>query len=101
MRCFVVVFGGLVVLSARSAAAEPQESGEPYLAQHLQAPVPCARAEGGDRVHAGHRDAAPTRSISDASGAGLGMSIDVDARLSPPARSTTFFQCCAATNSGS
>jgi len=82
MRCFVLVFGGLIVLSAPGAAAEPQESGEPYLAQHLQAPSRALELKAGTGYTQGIGMLAPTRSISDASGAGLAVGIGVGARLS-------------------
>jgi hypothetical protein len=81
MRCFIVAFGGAVALSVLGATAAAQDNGGSYLLQHLGAPSHAFELTVATGYTQGIGMLAPTRTVSDVSGAGLGGSLDMDARL--------------------
>ncbi|MGH7297700.1 MAG: OmpA family protein [Polyangiaceae bacterium] len=81
MRHIIVTLGGVVALAALCGNARAQENGESYLAQHLDAPSKALELKIGTGYTQGIGMLTPTRTISNASGAGFGGSLDVDYRL--------------------
>ena len=81
MRNYIVLFGGVIALSALCATAQAQENGESYLAQHLRAPSQALELKVGTGYTQGIGMLTPTRTISNASGAGIGASLDIDYRI--------------------
>jgi outer membrane protein OmpA-like peptidoglycan-associated protein len=77
----IVMLGGVVALTALCATARAQETTESYLAQHLAAPSQALELKIGTGYTQGVGMLAPGRTVSDASGAGLGASLDVDYRI--------------------
>jgi hypothetical protein len=70
-------------------SAYAQERSESYLAQHLRAPSDAFELKVGTGYTQGFGNIAPGRAMGDVAGAGIGVSVDVDYRLSRPAKSAT------------
>lgn len=85
MRRIIVIFGGALALTvAVSAPARAQERNESYLAQHLRAPSDALELTIGTGYTQGVGTLAPNRDLRNVMGPGLGVSAQVDYRLSPP-----------------
>jgi outer membrane protein OmpA-like peptidoglycan-associated protein len=78
---FIIMFGGVVALTALCATARAQETTESYLAQHLRAPSQALELKVGTGYTQGIGMLTPSRTLADASGAGIGASVDIDYRL--------------------
>jgi hypothetical protein len=80
------LFGGaLAITSVLCTAARAQERGESsYLAQHLRAPSDALELKVGVGYTQGFGDLAPARGIDSVAGAGVGVSAEIDYRLSRP-----------------
>jgi len=83
MRHIIAIFGAALV-TAMSISASAQERNESYLAQHVRAPSDALELKIGTGYTQGFGNVAPGRSLSNVSGAGLGVGVDVDYRLSRP-----------------
>jgi outer membrane protein OmpA-like peptidoglycan-associated protein len=83
MRQTIAIFGGALGLaSALGAVAHAQEQGE-YLTQHVSAPSNALELKVGTGYTQGFGMTAPGRSLPNVAGPGLGVSADVDYRLTP------------------
>jgi len=78
----IIMFGGVVALTALCATARAQENTESYLAQHVRAPSQALELKIMTGYSQGFGNLTPSRSVADASGAGIGVSGDIDYRLS-------------------
>lgn len=83
MRRIIAVLGGVVAIAALAPAAGAQEAAAGYLAQHVAAPGPAVEIKVGTGYTQGFGMMATGRSIPDVAGAGVGVSAEVDYRLSP------------------
>lgn len=77
----VIMFGGAIALAALCTNASAQETTESYLAQHVNAPSQALELKIGTGYTQGIGMLTPSRSLADASGAGLGASLDIDYRI--------------------
>lgn len=86
MRGHIMMFGGaaLAFAVASGATARAQERNEPYLAQHLRAPSDALELTIGTGYTRGVGTLAPNRDMRNVMGSGIGASVQVDYRLSPP-----------------
>jgi len=83
MRHIIAVFGGaLGLVSVLGTVARAQEQ-EGYLTQHVPAPSDALELKVGTGYTQGFGMTAPGRSLPSVAGAGLGVSADVDYRLTP------------------
>ncbi len=78
----IILFGGVVALTALCATARAQETTESYLAQHVRAPSQALELKLMTGYSQGVGNLTPSRTLADASGAGIGVSADIDYRLS-------------------
>ena len=85
MRYITVVgLGGtLAVASTLAAVASAQESGKNYRTGRLDAPSQAFELRVGTGYTQGFGNIAPSRSIPDVAGAGIGASADLDYRMNP------------------
>jgi outer membrane protein OmpA-like peptidoglycan-associated protein len=79
---FAILTGAALATVCSSAYA--QERTESYLAQHLRAPSDALELRVGTGYTQGFGTVAPGRTLDDVAGAGIGVSVDVDYRLSRP-----------------
>jgi outer membrane protein OmpA-like peptidoglycan-associated protein len=85
MRHYITMFGGtLAIASAFSTTARAQERSDSYLAQHVRAPREALELKVGAGYTEGFGMIAPGRTFADVTGAGIGVSADIDYRLSHP-----------------
>ena len=85
MRRHAAILGGAAILaSAICSTANAQERKEPYLVQHVRAPSNALELTIGTGYTQGVGTVAPNRDLRDVMGAGMGVSAQVDYRLSPP-----------------
>jgi outer membrane protein OmpA-like peptidoglycan-associated protein len=79
----IVALGAALGLSCiLCASASAQETGNSYLAQHLRAPAKALELKVGTGYTQGFGNVAPGRDVPTVAGAGLGVSADIDYRLS-------------------
>lgn len=85
MRRHAAILGGAAILvSAICSTANAQERKEPYLMQHVRAPSNALELTLGTGYTQGVGTLAPDRDMRNVMGPGLGVSAQVDYRLSPP-----------------